>query len=95
MSLFPGVSHPDILRCVIIRVHFVAALLALELSAVAVAVVRKATVRPRTALGCVVRLDLLYGDSLFRRFVGDVFKQASERPDVVPLRVWKSLTDVR
>ena len=41
-----------------------------------------------------VRLDLLHGDPLFRRFVGDVFKQASERPDVVPLGVWKSLSNV-
>ncbi len=40
------------------------------------------------------RLDLLYGDPLFRGFVGDVFKQASERPDVVPLRVWKPLSNI-
>jgi len=40
------------------------------------------------------RLDLLHGDSLFRGFVGDVVKQASERPDVVPLRLWKPLSNV-
>jgi len=90
----PSVPHANILCGVVIRVHFIPTLLALELFALAVAVVRKATVRPRTALGCMVRLDLLHGDPLFRGFVGDVFRQASERPDVVPLRVRKPLSNV-
>ncbi len=89
-----SVPHANVLCSVIIRVHFIPAFLALEVFAVAVAVVRKATVRPRTPLGCVVRLNLLHGDPLFRGFVGDVLKQASERPDVVPLRLWKPLSNV-
>jgi hypothetical protein len=40
------------------------------------------------------RLDLLHGDPLFRGFVEDVFEQASERPDVVPRRVWKPISNV-
>jgi hypothetical protein len=61
---------------------------------VAVVVVREPTVHPRTALRRVVRLDLLYGDAALRRFVRDVLEQATERPDVVPLRVRKSLSNV-
>ena len=49
MSSLPGVQQPDVLRGVIIRVHPVPALLALEVFSVAVVVVGEATVRPRTA----------------------------------------------
>jgi len=55
----------------------------------AVVRVRKPTVCPRTTLGRVVRLDLFHGDTLFRGFVRDILKQASERPDVVPFSLRK------
>jgi len=62
--------------------------------AVAVAVVGKATARPRAALGCVVRLLLLHGDSLFSGFAGDMLKQASKRPYMVPIRLRKPLSNI-
>ena len=51
-------------------------------------------VRPRTALGRVLRLDLFHGHSAFRGFVGDVLVQASKRPDVVPRRLRKPFSNV-
>ena len=41
-----------------------------------------------------VRHDLLHGDALFGRSVGDVLVEASERPGVVALRLRKPLSNV-
>ena len=90
-----SVPHANILCGVVIRVHLVPALLALEVVSVAVAVVRKPTVRPRTALGRMIRLNLLHGDVFFWCLVGDVLEQASKRPHVVPFRLRKSIADAR
>jgi hypothetical protein len=90
----PSIPQPDILRCVVIRVHFVPALLALELFTVTVRFVREPTIQPRTALGRVVRRDLFNGDTAFWCFVLDVLVQAPERPDMLPLRLSKPLSNV-
>jgi hypothetical protein len=42
----------------------------------------------------VVRLYLLHGDALFRRFVSNVLEQASERLYVMPLRFGKLLSNI-
>lgn len=97
MCLVSGVPQPDILRTIVIRVHLVATLQTTEVFSVAVVLVREPTIRPRTALRRVrvVRVELLHRDTPLRRFVLDVLVEASERPKVVPLRVWKPLSNVR
>ena len=74
MCPFPNVPCPDILRSVVIRVHFVPALLATELFSVTVVVVREPAVRPRTAGRRVVWLDLFHRDTPFRCLVGDILE---------------------
>ena len=41
-----------------------------------------------------IRLDFLHGYTAFRSLVLNVFVQSSERPYVVPLRVWKPLSNI-
>jgi len=84
-----SVPEPDVLRRVVIRVHFCTRTSGTQSVLLAVVRVRKPTVCPRTTLGRVVRLDLFHGDTLFRGFVRDILKQASERPDVVPFSLRK------
>lgn len=69
------------------------ALQALEILAVAVVLVRKAT--RRTPLGRVVRRDLHGFNTVFHRLVLDVLEQSSERPDVLPRRLRDVLADMR
>ena len=90
----PSVPHASVLRGVVICVHFVSALQTTEVFSVAVVLVCEPVVRSRTALGRVVRLDLLHRDTLLGRSVLDVLEQALERPNVVPFRLRESLTDV-
>ena len=94
VSLFPGVSHPDILRCIVVRVDLVAALLALKMFAVAVVVVNEPTIRSGTALGRMVRLNLFDGDATLRSFVLDMLEQPTKRPDMMPLRLWQPLSNI-
>ena len=94
MLSLAGVPYPDILRGVVIRVHFVAALLAPELFTVTVVVVRKPTVRSRTALRRMVRPNLFDRDTTFWCLVFDVLIEPSKCPDMVPFRLWQPLTNV-
>ena len=89
-----NIPQPDVFRRIVVRVDLVAALLAVEVFAVAVAVVREPTIRPRTALGRMVRRDLLRRDAAFWSFVLDVLVETPKRPDVVPLCVREALADI-
>ncbi len=62
--------------------------------AVGFVAVREPTVRPRTALGRVVRSDLFDGDATFWGLVLNVLEQTSERLYVMPLRLWKPLAGI-
>jgi hypothetical protein len=42
----------------------------------------------------VVWLDLFHSDALFGGFVLNVVEQASKCPDMVPLCLWKSLSNI-
>jgi hypothetical protein len=94
MNLLSSVPHTDVLRSIVVRVHFVPALLALEVLSVAVVFVREPTIHSRTALTRIVRLNLLHEDTLLRRFVLNVLEQASKRSNMMPLRMGKPLSNV-
>ncbi len=89
-----SIPQPDVFRRIVVRVNLVAALLAVEVFAVAVVAVCEPAVRPRTALGRVVRRNLLHRDAAFRGLVLDVLEQTTERSDVVPLRVREALANI-
>lgn len=74
-------------RDVVVRIHFVPTLLALEVFFMELGLMCEPAIHPRTALRGVIWADLLHGNTLFRGFLLDVLEQASERPDVVPLRL--------
>ena len=90
----PHISEPDVFRAVVVRVDLVPAFQTLELLTVAVVFVGEATVGVRTPLARVVRLDLLNHDTAVWSFVLDVLDETTERPDVMPVCVWQSLSNV-
>lgn len=79
MASLSSVPQSDVFRSVVVGIHFVAALCTTELFAVAIVLMCEPTVRPRTALGRVVRLDLFDRHTMNRGFVLDVFEESPVR----------------
>ena len=89
------IPQSDVFRAVVVGVDFVPTVQTPELFAVAVVFVGEATVGVRTPLAGVVGLDLFDRDTAFWRFVLDIFDETAECPDMMPVSVWQSLSNIR
>jgi hypothetical protein len=88
----PEILQTDVLCRVIVGVILVAAIQTLEVLSVAVVIVGKST--GRTPLRGVPQVHLDSFDTLLSGFVFDVLVEATERPQMVPRRLWHVRTNV-
>jgi len=89
------VPQPDVFRAIVVRIDFVPTLQTLKLLTFAVVFMGEATVSVRTPLARMVWFDLLNRDTAFWCFVLDVLDESTECPDMMPVSVRQSLSNIR